>query len=59
MPGCTREEPEQRAKPVPEQLETGVQTVNASAVRQYALAVVVQSKHVGALLHRPGYQVKG
>ena len=57
MPECTREEPEQRAKSVPEQLETGVQTVDASAVRRYALIVAVQSKHVGALLHRLEYQV--
>ena len=58
MPECTREEPEQRAKPVPEQLETGVQTIDASAVWRYALSFLVQSKNVGALLHRPGNQVK-
>ena len=34
----------------------GVQTVDASAVWRYALSMVVQSKHVCALLHQPGYK---
>ena len=40
-PECTREEPEQHAKFVPEQLKTGVQTVDASALWRYAPFMVV------------------
>ena len=58
MPECTRGEPELHAKFEPKQLRMGVQTVDASDVWRYALSMVVQSKHVCALLHQPGYQAK-
>ena len=54
MPECTREEPELHARFVPKPLMMDAQTADASAVRRYALSMVVQSKHVSALLHQPG-----
>ena len=48
--------PELHAQFVPKQKRMGVQTVDASAVWRYALSMVVQSKHVCALLHQPEYQ---
>ena len=41
---------------VPKPLMMGAQTFDASAVWRYALSMVVQSKHVCALLHQLEYQ---
>ena len=56
MPECTREELELHAGFVPKLLMMDAQTVDASAVWRYALSMVVQSKHVCALLHQLEYQ---